>query len=181
MVNKRKKLYRLAALVVAMLLLPVTAAPARAEQSPEEGESEPMIVLEPNNRTSGTVPTVYYNLGANTYTATFHDLEINQIANTQRYFTTSSGEIHLRCSVWSTGETDYANRYMTVELYKKSTGSWELEASKAVRATSSTALLSLVDFENLEMNAFYYIRVINKTPGDTSDDRTVSGTIVITD
>lgn len=179
--KKQYLINRMLAFLFALIMVSNMALPARADGMAGESIEEPMIVVEEGLRTSGSAPTVYFNLASNSYTATFHDLGVNRKAYTQRYFTTSSGALHLRCSIWSTGTTANQTRYVLVQLYKKTTGSWVYTDSRVIRTTSTTALTSLVDFENLELNAFYCIRVENDSSANSNSNMTVSGTIVIND
>lgn len=166
-------------LLLVVVMLTSICIPASATTAPCVEE---LIIVNENARTVPYVPTSYYNLSANSYTGTFLEMQIGEVGYTQRYFSTGTGELNLRFTIRSTGSTDSSTRYMKVALYKSSNGgSWTYQTTKSIRSLSTAEISTTVSFTNLELDAFYYIKVSNSTPGDQSLDYTITGVFVITE
>ena len=106
----------LLAIVMSLSVLGITAFAAEAEDPVSE-----TIVGGTIQTRASNAPEEYYNLSktGNYYEATLIDLASQRGSYTKYYFSTGTGEIHMKLNLLRSGTTTDKNRDLIIYLYEK--------------------------------------------------------------
>lgn len=173
-----KKLISLAlaiAISLSMFILPVSAAEY-------QGPVDQVIVggddMNDNTRAANP-PTTHHNLSNKDYIAVLQDLAASKGSYTKCYYTTSTKQIELTCSLQRSGTTSTLTRELEIRLYERKKDETSFNYVNSQNVTFSTDVTRTVSFTNLDNDNFYYFRFVNNSSNNPADKLDISGSIVI--